>query len=135
MNKHIGILIFLGSLLFAAAPQANAHGYEQYRFDSPSRYREDVRHGKQMPHWLRRDRGFSYWYWRSSLNRNYFLAWPQLFEIYRWERRHSQHHSRHNYYGYRYRDHGWYRRYWQNYDDRHRPRRNEWNRRRLDNHY
>ncbi len=97
MNKQIGILIFLGSLLFAAAPQANAHGYDQNRYDSPSRYRADVRRGKHMPYWLRRDKGFRHWYRRSSLNRNYFLAWPQLLEIYRLELRYSQHHSLHDY--------------------------------------
>lgn len=73
-----------------------------------------------MPHWLRHDKGFRHWYRQSSLRRNYFLAWPQLLEIYRWERRYSPHRFRYEHYGYRHRDYGWYRHYWRKYDGRYR---------------
>ncbi|MCH7833816.1 MAG: hypothetical protein IH911_01865 [Proteobacteria bacterium] len=120
MKQQIAILILLGSLALAAAPQVNAHGYDQNRYDSAGRYRAEMLRAKQMPHWLRHDKGFRHWYRQSSLRRNYFLAWPQLLEIYRWERRYSPHRSRHEYYGYRHRDYGWYRHYWRKYDGRHR---------------
>ena len=135
MKQQIGMLIFLGSLALAAAPQADAHGYDQNRYDSASRYRADVRRARHMPRWLRRDKGFRHWYWQSSLQRNYLLAWPHLLAIYRWERHYSQHRSRHGYYDYRYHDYDWYRRYWRKYDDRQRPRRYERNRRHLDHQY
>lgn len=135
MNKQITMLVFLGSLALAAAPQADAHGYGQNRYDSTSRYRADVRRARPMPHWLRRDKGFHHWYRQSSLRRNYFLAWPQLLAIYRWERGYAQHRSRHEYHGYRHHNYDWYRRYWRNYDDRQHQRRNHRNRRRLDGHH
>jgi hypothetical protein len=69
-----------------------------------------------MPRWLRHDRGFRHWYDRTSLSRNHYLAWWQLYEIFRLERRydHRRHHAVH--YGSRHHDYDWYRRYWHKHD-------------------
>lgn len=136
MKQQITLLILLGSLAFVAAPQANASGYDQNRYDATGRYRAELLRDTKMPRWLRRDKGFRHWYRRSSLQRNYFLAWPQLLEIYRWERRYSQHHrSQHEYYDYGYRDYDRYRRKWRKHDNKHRRRRNKTNRHRRDDYY
>lgn len=42
MKQQIAILILLGSLALAAAPQVNAHGYDQNRYDSAGRYRAEM---------------------------------------------------------------------------------------------
>lgn len=99
MFRTICTLTVILGLGLAAAPQAVAHerAYDHY----PTRQHHVRMHrDRHMPRWLRHDRGFRHWYRHSSLRHDRHLAWWQLFEIYRWERKRAYRydHDRH-YYG------------------------------------
>lgn len=99
MFRTICTLTVILGLGLAAAPQAVAHerAYDHY----PTRQHHVRMHrDRHMPRWLRQDRGFRHWYRHSSLRHDRHLAWWQLFEIYRWERKRAYRydHDRH-YYG------------------------------------
>ena len=111
MNKVlIGSILACGLLLLespeAAAhdekgrqhrPPAYSHAHE-YRRDSHSRdyysrnNARDVRYDKKhnrankMPKWLKHDRSFRRWLDATGLDRNRYVTWHQLFDIYSWER-------------------------------------------------
>ena len=126
MFKIIGILIALGGLLLGAIPTADAHGLVYNRYESPRHYHGSGYQHRTMPRWLWRKKGFRHWYYRSSLRFNYHLAWWQLYEIYRWERRYDHRPRPRTNYHVRHHDYGWYSRYWRDYehrDRRHRERR------------
>jgi hypothetical protein len=40
-----------------------------------------------MPRWLKHNRAFRHWYRHTPLKRDRRLAWNELFDIYRFERR------------------------------------------------
>ena len=134
MNKVMIAATLAGSLLLLNSPEAAAHKEVRNVYDSPSyehrHYRHhdriDVRRAKHMPRWLKRKHGFRDWYRHTPLKRNKRLAWSELFEIYRWERRwgrtyyRSQNHWN-DYFAYRYRHHE--RRFDDRYDDDDRRRR------------
>ena len=96
MIRSICTLTVICGLCLGAAPTAQAHdrAYDQHplqRYHHVRNYRD-----KHMPQWLRHDRGFRYWYRRTSLRRDHHLGWRQLFEIYRWERSYRHGHGRHH---------------------------------------
>jgi hypothetical protein len=98
MFRTICTLTVICGLGLAAAPAAIAHerAYDHY----PTRQHHVRMHrDKHMPRWLRHDRGFRHWYRHSSVRRDRHLAWWQLFEIYRWERKRTYRydHDRHYY--------------------------------------
>jgi hypothetical protein len=58
-----------------------------------------------MPRWLKRNESFRQWYRHSSLRRNWRLAWDDLFDIYRWERRYGKRYDKRYDHGGYYRNH------------------------------
>lgn len=107
MKKLITILALAGGPLLMTAPDAQAH-------DRHAKYQhyDQARHRGHMPRWLRKDRDFQNWYRFSVLRGNLRYGWDDLFSIYRWEIRYSNHRRAHRYdRGYD-RDFRYYRRYW-----------------------
>ena len=123
MFKSIGTLTILCGLCLGAAQTASAHDRAYDRHELPRHHHASIYRDRHMPRWLRHDRGFHFWYHRTSLRHNHRLAWWQLYEIFSWERRyhHRGHHAVH--YGTRHRDYDWYRRYWRKHDRHHDERR------------
>jgi len=82
-------------------PTANSHAYD-YRRDSHSRdyysrntyrgERHDRRHKreKKMPSWLKHDRSFRRWLDETRFDKNRYVTWYQLFDIYLWEHSHRR---------------------------------------------
>ncbi|MEM6511445.1 MAG: hypothetical protein AAF660_00420 [Pseudomonadota bacterium] len=112
--KHIvASLLLAGGAMFLLAPAAEAH---------PHRYGDRIHpvhhdhygnyYRGHMPRWLRKDRPFRAWYRHTNLKYNPRLNWRELYDIYRWERRYSNHRRYHRYKHYRDRDFNHYRRYW-----------------------
>ena len=54
----------------------------------------DARRAHHMPRWLKHNRGFRHWYRHTPLKRDRRLAWNQLFDIYRFERRFGRNYYR-----------------------------------------
>ena len=97
MFRTVCTLSVIFALCLGAAPTAQAHdrAYDHY---PPQRYHHArVYRDEHMPRWLRYDRGFRYWYRRSSLRHYHHMSWRQLFDIYRWERSYRHRHDRHHY--------------------------------------
>lgn len=123
MVRIISSTMAVAALLFAASQTAEAHGTGYHRYDSSAYHHHGTFHRKRhMPRWLWRKTGFRHWYLRSPRRFDHRLAWPQLYDAYRWERRHY----RARYSARRY-DYDWNARYWRNYE--HRERRSKQRRR------
>jgi hypothetical protein len=123
MFKSIGTLTVICTLCLGASPAASAHDRSHDRYASPHHQHVIIHREPHMPRWLRRDRGFRAWYRRTALRHDVYLAWPQLFAIYRWERRYDHRHDHAVHYGSRRHDFDWYRRYWHERDRHHHDRR------------
>lgn len=111
MNKLLTAALITGGLMLINAPEAAAHKEVRNTYQPPAYHyaysRIDVRRPQHMPRWLKRNQAFRHWYKRTSVKRNRHLAWHELFEIYRWERRTERRYSRgdndwNHYYAYRY---------------------------------
>jgi hypothetical protein len=104
MNKLMTTALVAGGLMLMNSPEAAAHKEVRNVYEPPAYYQTvryaDYRRSKDMPRWLKHDRSFHKWYKHTRLRRDRRLAWNQLFDIYRWERRWGKVH-----YQYRYRDH------------------------------
>lgn len=85
MNKILNAAFMIGSLLVLQSPEAAAHPETAVMRQLSPYYQLELRHGDSMPRWLKRNRSFRHWYTHTSLRRNRYLAWHQLFDIYRWE--------------------------------------------------
>jgi len=118
MNKVMITALLAGGLMLVNSPEAAAHKEARHTYQPPAHYFYDVHRSKHMPRWLKRNHSFSKWYRHSSLRRNHRVGWDELFDIYRWERRHGYRSDRYYNYERRYRDD--YRR-----DDRRRDRRDK----------
>jgi len=105
MNKVIVSTLIACGLLILEIPEAAAHPPSHTVHRSPAHYQSDsyyrdYRHptytrASGMPRWLKQDRSFRHWYKHSRLQRNPYLSWHELFDIYHWERsRHSHRSSR-----------------------------------------
>ena len=92
MLKFIGTIIAAGGLLLASVDTASAHGRADHGYNLPNHYRAIGHRHSHMPAWLRHKKGFRAWYFRSSLRYTRQIAWWQLYEIYRWERRYDRRH-------------------------------------------
>ena len=126
MNKLMTTAVIAGGLLLMNSPEAAAHKEVRNTYQPPAHhhtYRHiDVRRPKHMPRWLKRDRAFRYWYRHTPLKRDRRLAWHQLFDIYRFERRYGVTYYRsHNY---------WEDYYAMRYGERHFDRDDRYDRRR-----
>ena len=136
MFRTIGTLIVVCGITLGTSELAEAHGMVYNRHDAPRHYHGDLYRHRAMPRWLWKKNGFASWYYHSPLRFNNHLAWWQLYEIYRWERRYDRRHHYRGHYGPRHRDYDWYRSYWREYehrerrhgDRRHRDRRRHHNR-------
>ena len=109
MNKLMTTALIAGGLMLMNSPEAAAHKEVRTVYQPPAYYQVDVRRSGHMPRWLKRDHAFRKWYKHTRLKRDRRLAWNQLFEIYRWERRWGRSYYRSDnywadYYQYRYRD-------------------------------
>ncbi len=111
MNRLMTAAVIAGGLMLLNSPEAAAHDKVRNVYQPPAFYdtytRIDVRRPKHMPYWLKRNHSFRHWYYRTPLRRDKRLAWYQLYEIYRWERRWGSAYYRgdnywNDYYAYRY---------------------------------
>jgi hypothetical protein len=107
MNKMMTAAVIAGGLMLLNSPGASAHTSARHVYQPPTHAYVEVRRSSSMPRWLARDRAFRKWYRRTSLRRNRYLAWHQLFDIYRWELRFGRTYYRsdnfwNDYYTYRY---------------------------------
>ena len=109
MFRIISSSMAVAALLLAAGQTAEAHSNGYHRYESSAHHHRAFHRSRHMPRWLWRKPGFRHWYRRSSLRFDYRLAWWQLYDEYRWERR---------YYRARHYDRNW--RYWRNYEHRER---------------
>lgn len=89
MNKLMTAAVIAGGLMLLNSPEAAAHKEVRNVYQSPAYHhvRVDVRRSQHMPRWLKHDKGFRHWYRHTPLKRDRRLAWHQLFDIYRFERR------------------------------------------------
>lgn len=94
MKKMITVALMAGSLLLLDSPEAAAHDEMRLAYYPSTHYRLEYRRTDSMPRWLRHDRSFRKWYRHSRLRHSRYLAWRQLFEIYRWERVERRKHRR-----------------------------------------
>ena len=130
MFRIIGIVIAVGTVLLGAPEAAEAHRVGYHKYDAYG-YRYHVVHrNRHMPRWLWRKKGFRYWYYRSRLRFDRHLAWWQLYDAYRFERRHDFRRHYRAHYNARHHDRDWNRRYW--HDDDRRGGRNGQRRRHRD---
>jgi hypothetical protein len=109
MNKLMTAALIAGGLLLLNSPEAAAHKEVRNMYQAPAHLYIDHRRVDRMPRWLHERRDFRRWYRQSPLRRDRRLAWFQLYEIYRWERRWGRTHYRsdnhwNDYYGHRYRN-------------------------------
>lgn len=115
MNKIIAVALVAGGLLLLDSPEAAAHKEVRTVHQPSTHYRIETRRAKHMPYWLKRNRSFRHWYKHSRLRANRYLAWHQLFDIYRWERVDRRTHRRGKHFADNYD-------YFRNYDRDHRRR-------------
>lgn len=102
MNKVMTAALVAGGLMLLNSPEAAAHTEVRYSHQPPpyySNYRGyyrgvEMRRTEHMPRWLKRNVSFRKWYRHSSLQRNRRIAWGEIFDIYRWERRHGYHYDK-----------------------------------------
>ena len=124
MNKVMTTALIAGGLMLINSPEAAAHKEVRHTHQAPA-YNYyypgvDVRRPRHMPRWLHRNHEFRYWYRHTPLRRNLRIAWHELFDIYRWERRHATRFDR------RYRDYDDYRRrHYRDDRDGHRNKRHD----------
>lgn len=106
--KHVMTAALLaGGLLLFNSPEAAAHKEVRNTYQAPAYVYVDRRRADRMPRWLHENRDFRYWYRKSPLRRDRRLAWFQLYDIFRWERRWGRTYYRsgnywHDYYRHRY---------------------------------
>ena len=111
MNRFgVGLLLAGSLFLIDISPAAAHHGADRvgvYR----DYYAVEIRHKKNMPKWLKRNRQFRHWYRHTPLKHYRRIGWTDMYKIYRWEKRYF---SSYRYYGKRDDD--------DRYDDRRRDR-------------
>ena len=102
MNKVMTAVVVAGGLMLMNSPESAAHTEVRFAYQSPPYYdnHRGSHHGfyeyrsRHMPRWLKRNKSFRNWYRHSSLKRNGRLAWGELYDIYRWERRYDRRHHK-----------------------------------------
>ena len=107
MKPVMTAALIAGGLMLMHSPEAAAHKEVRNTYHAPAHSYVDHRRIDHMPRWLRKDRDFRRWYRHSPLKRDRRLAWFQLYDIYRWERRWGRNYYRGDnywldYYAYRY---------------------------------
>ena len=107
MKKLMTAAVIAGGLMLLNSPEAAAHTEVRNMYQPPAHYSYETRRSNHMPRWLKRDRDFRHWYSRTRLRHDRRLAWFQLYDIFRWERRWGRSYYRsdnywYDYYAYRY---------------------------------
>lgn len=98
MNKFILSVLVACGLFVLQTPEAAAHpesdtvhrpsihdrSDRHYRDHSDRRdHRRVIKYrASHMPRWLKEDRSFRHWYQHTRLQRNRYLSWYELFDIY-----------------------------------------------------
>ena len=123
MFRIIGTTIAVCGLLLAASPAAEAHGASHYNHGSPGFHHRSIHRDHYMPRWLWHKKGFRHWYFRTPLRFDHRLSWWQLYDRYRWERRHNYRRHYRPYYAPRYYEYDHRRRYGRDHEHRHRGQR------------
>jgi hypothetical protein len=98
MNKSIVPILVACGLFVLNSPEAAAHpeadavhrpplhdrAHKHYRDDHDRRdHRRVIQYRtSHMPRWLKEDRSFRHWYRHTRLQRNPYLSWYALFDIY-----------------------------------------------------
>ena len=99
MNKVMTTALLAGGLMLMNSPEASAHKEVRHAYQPPAYQhfypRVEQHRSKHMPRWLKRNESFRKWYRHTSLQSKRRLAWAELFDIYRWERRHAYRYDRH----------------------------------------
>ena len=90
MNRILTAAVVAGGLMLLISPEATAHRFGHNAYPPSPHYYAEVRRAHQMPRWLKRDQAFRFWYRSTPLRRDRSLAWHELFEIFRWERRRAR---------------------------------------------
>jgi hypothetical protein len=96
MNKLMTAAVIAGGLMLVNSPEAAAHKEVRNVYQPPAHYHThiDMRRSNHMPRWLKRNKSFRHWYRHTPLKRDRRLAWHQLFDIYRFERRFGRNYYR-----------------------------------------
>jgi hypothetical protein len=94
MNKLMTTALIAGGLLLLNSPEAAAHKEVRNSYHAPAYVYIDHRRADRMPRWLHRNSDFRHWYRHSPLRRDRGLAWFQLYDIFRFERRFGRTHYR-----------------------------------------
>lgn len=107
MKKLMTAAVIAGGLMLLNSPEAAAHTEVRNTYQPPAQVYFETRRSNHMPRWLQRDRDFRHWYSRTRLRHDRRLAWFQLYDVFRWERRWGRTYYRsnnywHDYYAYRY---------------------------------
>ena len=89
MFRIIGSLMAVTGLLLGASQVAEAHGTNYRAHNSSGYYQGNFYRKQHMPRWLWNKRSFRHWYFRTPLRFNRRVAWQQLHDVYRWERRYG----------------------------------------------
>ncbi|MDJ0761086.1 MAG: hypothetical protein QNJ19_16955 [Woeseiaceae bacterium] len=116
MKRKLTAIVIIGTALLAGAPEAQAHK-KHHHHGHPAYHDGYAYHGyhykerHRLPRWLRRHDHFRAWYRHTPLRYNLRLGWDELYSIFIWERRYSNH-KRYHRYGKVHRDYGYYRKYW-----------------------
>ena len=109
MNKVVTAALIAGGLMLLNSPEAAAHK-EVRNLYQPQAYhysRYDFHRAHKMPRWLKRNKAFRHWYRHTPLKHDSRLAWAQLHDIWRFERRFGRTYFRsanywNDYYAFRY---------------------------------
>lgn len=93
MKRRISIIVLLAALTLPLAPAAFAHDFGPRRVIVDGGYTvvyHPRSHPGAPPHWLRTHAPFQHWYHASRYRYVHRLSWPQLYDLYRIEVRHSR---------------------------------------------
>lgn len=109
MKQIIGAIWVVSSLMLLHAAPVSAHEQARGIYHQPAPYKVVTHRGKHTPAWLKRNSAFKRWYRRSPLQHNRRLSWPEVYQVYRWERyskarRTDRYYADHSY--------AWYQRHW-----------------------
>ena len=87
MKTLMTAAVIAGGLMLLNSPEAAAHKEVRNTYQPPAHVYLETRRSNHMPGWLQRDRDFRHWYRHTRLRHDRRLAWFQLYDIFRWERR------------------------------------------------
>jgi hypothetical protein len=123
MKNQISGILVAGALILANITPAVAHEIGRNAYHQPVQYRTVITRSKSAPSWLRHNENFRSWYKHSALKKNRYLTWPELYQVYRWERPRAGRRYKKSYAYNGHHNYDWYRRYWSSASHRHSTKR------------